>query len=200
MTGATRPTVAGEAMRRCAWTLMVASLLLDPAAARALELGGHELPERVEVAGKRLALNGAGIRQKMVFKIYVCALYLEERSSDPRAILESNRAWQLTMHFMRDVGHHQLLESFTDAFERNNSPQQLASLRDDLERFHEVLNDLHKGEDLWIAYVPETGTMLHSPSGAMAVVPGRRLADALLRTWIGDRPSDEELKARLLGT
>ncbi len=185
--------------RRHAWMLLTGTLLLGPTAVRALELGGHEIADRVELAGRRLSLNGAGVRQKFVFKIYVAALYLEERASDPRVILASEGPWQLTMHFMRNIGHHQLLEAFTEAFEHNNADQ-LEQLRSDLEKFHSVLEDLHKGDDLWIGYIPGTGTVLHAPSGAVAVVPGKRFADALLRTWIGEHPSDEELKARLLGS
>ena len=184
--------------RRYAWMLLTGALLLGPTAGRALEVGGHEIAAEVELAGRRLSLNGAGIRQKFVFKVYVAALYLERRASDPRLILASDGSWQLTMHFMRNVGHHQVLDAFTDAFE-HNSPGQVHVLRDDLEKFHAIMEDLRNGQDLSISYVPGVGTTLHAPSGAVATVAGKTFADALLRTWLGEHPSDRALKMKLLG-
>lgn len=178
--------------------LAVSLALLAAAPGAARELGNHDIPETAQVGGRALVLNGAGFRQKLFFRIYVCALYLEERSKDPAAILAGDRAWQVTMHFMRNISHHQVLDAFTEAFE-HNSPGQIPMLHDDLEKFHAVMEDLRRGQDLSITYEPGVGTTLHAPSGATATVPGKAFADAMLRTWLGDRPSDEDLKARMLG-
>ncbi len=186
-------------MRFSSLVALSAVLFMLPARLGAMDLGGHEIPHTVEVGDKRLSLNGAGIRQKLFFRVYVCALYLEERSHDAAAILAADRAWMVTMHFMRNVGHHQVLEAFTDAFE-HNSPGQVRVLRDDLEKFHAIMEDLRNGQDLSISYVPGLGTTLHAPSGAVATVAGKPFADALLRTWLGDHPSDSALKAKLLGS
>jgi hypothetical protein len=161
-------------------------------------VAGEELPEAASVGDRPLLLNGAGVRRKLLFRVYVCALYLEERSTDPGAILASRRAWKVTMRFLRDVKHHQILEAFTEAFE-HNSPGQLPALTGDLEKFHAVLHDLREGELLVVSYLPGTGTTLQAPDGSRATVAGQPFADALLRTWIGDQPSDQALKARLLG-
>jgi len=175
-----------------AWALLAG----EPAAAR--ELGRHDIPETAQVGERTLALNGAGIRTKFFFQVYVCALYLEQRSGDAAALLAADRPWQVTMHFMRNVTHHQVLEAFTEAFE-HNSPGQTAALHDGLEKFHAVLEDLLQGQDLTLRYLPGRGITLESPSGASATVAGKPFADAILRTWLGDHPSDESLKERLLG-
>jgi hypothetical protein len=184
----------GPSVRFLAASLALLAAL--PAPAR--DLGGHDIPDTAQVGGRTLVLNGAGIRRKLFFQIYVCALYLEERSSDPAAILAVDRAWQVTMHFMRNISHHKVLESFTEAFEQN-SPGQVTALGADLEKFHAVLEDLRQGQDLSISYVAGVGTTLRAPSGASATVPGKNFADAMLRTWLGDNPSDEALKAQMLG-
>lgn len=184
--------------RRLGRALAALLSLAAAPAAPARELAGHEIPETAEVGGRTLLLNGAGIRQKFLFRIYVCALYLEERSGEAAAVLAVDRAWQVTMHFTRNISHHQVLDAFTEAFEKN-SPGRTRELHDDLERLHAVLEDLRQGQDLSIAYLPGAGTTLRAPSGASATVPGKTFADAMLRTWLGERPSDEELKARLLG-
>jgi hypothetical protein len=185
-------------MRASAAILLAASLLWPAPPARGLELGHHDIPATARVGERTLVLNGAGIRRKFFVHVYVCALYLEEPSTDAAAILAADRAWQVTMHFMRNITHHQVLESFTDAFE-HNSPGQTRALHDDLERFHAVLEDVRQGQDLTIHYQPGVGTTLLAPSGARATVPGRPFAEAMLRTWLGEHPSDESLKEKMLG-
>jgi hypothetical protein len=44
-------------------------LLFFVSPAPALEIGGVQLPDSVNVAGEKLTLNGAGLRTKLFFKI-----------------------------------------------------------------------------------------------------------------------------------
>ena len=61
-------------------------------AANAASLAGVTLPDSQQVAGKNLVLNGLGLRSKMMVKVYVAGLYLEQKSSDPNAINEIRHA------------------------------------------------------------------------------------------------------------
>ncbi len=174
-------------------------LLATPAAAR--DVAGVQLPEAQALNGRVLRLNGAGLRRKLVFDVYVGALYLETPSADPDAILAADAPWLVSMHFLRDVDHEKILDAFRQAFDAN-SPGSLEALREDLMRFHdEVLSDvtLHRGDELRVAYDPEGGTVLTGPSGATSCVQGKPFADALLRSWLGPHPSDRRLKEAMLG-
>jgi chalcone isomerase-like protein len=173
--------------------------LAPPAAAR--DVSGIALADEVTVEGRTLLLNGAGLRRKLLWDVYVCGLWLEHPSHDARAILEDDGAWLVELHFVRDVDHEKILDAFRDAFERN-SPGQAERLRPGLVRFHdEVMSELtvHRGETIAIAYVPGVGSSLTVPDGRSATYPGKEFADALLRTWIGERPSDRRLEEALLG-
>jgi len=44
--------------------------------AHSLEVKGVKVDESVQVGVNTLVLNGAGVRTKMMFKVYVAALYL----------------------------------------------------------------------------------------------------------------------------
>ena len=68
--------------------LLTATLVLFASlGAGAIEVAGVKVDEGAEVAGSRLVLNGAGIRYKAVFKVYVAGLYLNRK-------LERRRRWQ----------------------------------------------------------------------------------------------------------
>jgi hypothetical protein len=167
-----------------------------PAGAR--DVGTTPVPETLRVAGRTLQLNGAGLRTRFLVQVYVAALYLERPSADADAILASDQPWAVTLVFRRDVDHHKILDAFVSAFEQN-SPGQLEALKPQLEIFHAILDDLKDGQTLRLHYLPDVGTTLTVPGGATATVPGRTFGEAVLRTWLGERPSDGDLKRGLLG-
>ncbi|HET9599157.1 MAG TPA: chalcone isomerase family protein [Anaeromyxobacteraceae bacterium] len=184
---------------RIAAALALAAVLALPAEAR--DVSGVGLADEVTVEGRTLVLNGAGLRRKLIWDVYVCGLWLEHPSHDAGAILQDDAAWLVELHFVRDVDHEKILDGFREAFERN-SPGQAERLRPGLVQFHdEVMSKLtvHRGERIAIAYVPGVGSRLTVPDGRSSIYPGKDFADALLRTWIGERPSDRGLENALLG-
>ena len=56
--------------------------LMSSAGARAVELAGVQFPQQVNVAGKPLQLNGAGVRYKAVFKVYAAGLYVPAKTGN----------------------------------------------------------------------------------------------------------------------
>jgi hypothetical protein len=182
--------------------ILLIGLLMAASPVLARDVGGVEFPEKVSREGWTLRLNGAGVRSKFFFEIYVGALYLESASSDPARILSTDQAWELTLVFKRDVDHEQVLDAFREAFEANSPPEELAALRAGLVKFHdEVMSSLivRAGQTLSFTYRPGGGVTLTVPGGATSRMEGRGFAYAILRTWIGDHPSDGSLKQALLG-
>ena len=62
--------------------LAMALTLLPVVPLTAAELAGVTFDDGAEVAGTHLALNGLGVRKKLIVKVYVGGLYLESRSGD----------------------------------------------------------------------------------------------------------------------
>jgi Chalcone isomerase-like len=185
------------AVRALAAALALALAL--PSAAR--EVSGVKLPEALTVEGRALVLNGAGLRRQFIFDVYVCGLYLERPAHDRRQILAEGASWAIVLHFLRDVDHEKILQSFRHAFERN-SPGLAERLEPGLVKFHdEVMSTLvvKRGQRLTLAYAPEVGSTLTVPDGRSSTVTGQEFGDALLRTWIGERPADRRLEDELLG-
>ncbi len=177
-------------------------LLVAPVPGLAREVGGVQVVESLQADGRTLRLNGAGVRSKFFIGVYVAALYLGTRSDDPAKILDSDAPWEITLFFLREVDHEQVLDSFREAFEANNPPDEVAGLNASLMKIHdEVMSTLtvRPGQTIRLAYRPGQGSTVTVPGGASSRVHGKRFADALLRTWIGDHPSDGSLKDALLG-
>jgi hypothetical protein len=106
-------------MRRIAYVAL-AGLLLG-LLAYAGEMEGVTFPDKITVGTSNLVLNGMGIRTKMFFKIYIGALYLPAKESDPAKILAADEPKQLVMHFLySEVSKEKLLEAWAEGFEYNS--------------------------------------------------------------------------------
>src|SRR5262245_57506442 len=87
--------------------------------ARAAELASATLPDTLKAGDTTLKLNGLGIRKKSIVKVYVGALYLTSPSKDPDAIVASDQAKAVRMHFLRDLKKTQVTEGLREGFDAN---------------------------------------------------------------------------------
>ena len=62
------------------------------AGAQAAEVGGVKLDDKVNVGGQELVLNGAGVRTRAIFKVYVGSLYVPAKANTRAAVLAKGRA------------------------------------------------------------------------------------------------------------
>jgi len=62
---------------------------LFSAPAGAVEIEGVKLADTATVAGRDLVLNGAGLRKRLLFDVYVASLYLPAKVSAAAAVLKA---------------------------------------------------------------------------------------------------------------
>ena len=72
--------------------LLLATLMLSLCTlVSGAEVAGVQVPDTATDGGKTLKLNGAGLRKKAIFKVYVAGLYVENPMHDAAALLSSNQ-------------------------------------------------------------------------------------------------------------
>jgi hypothetical protein len=177
----------------------IAALLLAHAASAA-EVAGVQVPDTITVAGKELKLNGAGVRKKFVVKVYVGALYLPAPASDAAAIVRADEQKSVHMRFLRGVSRDQVMDAFRDGFRNNGGEAEAAALGPSLNRVAPIVpRELKQGEQMFIDYVPGTGTIVTVPTSGQVIIEGKRFADAIFLNWLGSEPADSGLKDKMLG-
>src|SRR5262245_55406273 len=95
--------------------LTVASPLQDRS------VDGVRMPERIEESGKKLELNGMGLRTKTILaiKVYVAGLYLEKRSTEAKSVISSEQGKRVQLVFLRSVDRSQVADAIEQGFARN---------------------------------------------------------------------------------
>ena len=186
-------------MRRTALTCLL-SLLLAVPAAFAGEVGGVKLEDKVAVGGQDLVLNGAGIRTKLMFKVYVGALYVPAKAANLDAVLaRSPRRVQMTL--LRDLSADDLVGALVEGLEANNPPAELATLKpqtDQMVALMKAIGQAKTGGVVTIDFV-DGETRLAYAGKSLGAIPGAPFNAALMRVWLGEKPAQADLKKAMLG-
>ena len=191
-------TLTNRCLAGLATLMMSASILAAP-----VEISSIKLADPVELAGSRLQLNGAGVRYKAVFKVYVAALYLEKKAVTPEEAFAAPGAKRISITLLREIDSNELGKSFTKAFEENAPKTEMSRLIPGLLKMGQVFSDQKKmlaGENFTIDWIPGTGTVI-SVKGKPQGEPIKEVEfyNAMLRIWLGGKPADWKLKDELLG-
>jgi hypothetical protein len=185
--------------------LAAVAATLAAAEALALDIGHTRLPEKVRLPqdANELVLNGAGMRTRLRFEVYVIGLYLPERKKEDAAVLAHPGAKRIRIVMLRDVTSKQMTDGLIKVMHKNNPEAELAAAKTGIAEFEAMLLSLGKvpkSTVFDIDYLPKSGTRLAVdgiPKGKP--ITGEAFYRAVLRIWIGEKPEQPGLKQDLLG-
>jgi hypothetical protein len=175
---------------------VAAALALVAVPLLAASVDGVRIPDTVTVEGKTLKLNGAGVRKKMIVRVYVAALYLENTNKDAAAIIASNEMKSMRLKMMRAVEGPKISGAIVEGFENNSGPQ-MAVLRERLNKLAKMIPDVKENDEIALTWVPDQGTVVNVRGTNTGTIEGRDFADALFSVWLGANPVQDDLKAAL---
>jgi Chalcone isomerase-like len=184
--------------------LIIIALVLLPCAVPAAEVEGVKLPDnaRVTEGGAELVLNGAGVRTRFMFRVYVGALYVQKKTSAASAVISDAGAKRIALYMLRELSSAQFVSALEDGLKNNHSAEELAKLDAAIKQLRAIFDAVKTakaGDVILIDYLPGAGTRITVNGAVRGTIPGDDFNRALLRIWLGDNPADGDLKKGLLG-
>lgn len=175
-------------------------LLAVTGVAAAGDKAGVSMPDKIDVGGKPLVLNGMGLREATWLKVdvYVAGLYLETVSSDAGAIIASQQTKRLVLRFVRDVDRGDILKAWNGGF-KGNATVKLETIQPLIDRLNAWMGDFEKGDTLVFTFVPGAGVQVDVNGARKGVLAGEDFGRSLLAIWLGPKPPTGALKKGLLG-
>ncbi|HEX5374083.1 MAG TPA: chalcone isomerase family protein [Aquabacterium sp.] len=171
--------------------------------AHALELAGVKVEDSVKVAGKDLVLNGAGIRTKVVFKVYVVSLYMAEKKTTTPEVLAVPGPKRFKLVMLRDLSGEEFGQAFLTGINKNLEKDEKTKFVNQLLKLgetFETIEGLKKGDVVTGDWTPGTGTVIAvNGKPVVSPLPDVLFYNAILRIWLGDAPAEASLKPQLLG-
>lgn len=185
-----------------ALAFLLASTLCMPSHA-AREVAGVRFEDQATLANQALVLNGAGVRVKMIIKVYAVGLYLPRKDSAPAAILNQPGPKSVRIVMLRNVTAEALTEALIQGIVDNVSASERRVLQSRLEELEAAMmgaGEAAKGALIQLDYLPGVGTRVTMGGKPLGKdIAGEDFYRALLKIWLGEKPSDRSLKGDLLG-
>ncbi|MFA7300659.1 MAG: chalcone isomerase family protein [Sideroxydans sp.] len=168
----------------------------------AVEVAGVKINDSAQVGAQTLVLNGAGVRNKWMFKVYIGALYLPQKQASAEAIIADEDVHRMALHMMRDLGSKKLYGAFSEAIEANHTSAELAELDAELKQMAQIfdaIKEAKEGDVITLDYLPASGTQIGVNGTVHGTIAGAVFNRALLKIWLGGKPAQESLKKEMLG-
>jgi long-chain acyl-CoA synthetase len=167
---------------------------------QAAEVGGVKLEDKISLGGQDLLLNGAGIRTRAIFKVYVASLYVPQKSTDAAAILGKGPR-RIQLNLLRTLSADQLADALNDGLAEANSPSELAAVKreaDELVAIMKAFKEVKEKDVVTLDFI-DGATRIGWNGESKGSIAGEAFNRALTRIWIGDKPVQTDLRKALLG-
>ena len=171
--------------------------------AQAADIGGVKVEDTATVAGKTLVLNGGGMRQIFVVKVYAAALYLSEKKTSAADVQALTTPKRVALHIQREVNSDEFGQLFITSMNKNSSKEEKAKVINQTGKVGEMFASLppvKKGDIVTLDGVPGSGTVSTLNGKQIGeTLPDVAFYNAVLRIWIGENPVQSDVKRGLLG-
>ena len=180
--------------------LALAISLTVAGSAWALEVAGVHLDDGATLGGRPLVLNGAGIRKKLFFNVYVASLYLPGKASSSEAVLAQSPR-RIQMNMLRNLTAEQLVEALVDGLKDNTTEAERTAIQSQTEALVSIMksfNEVRQGSVVSLDFADGV-TRVVLDGKERGEIGGDAFNRALTDIWLGGHPVQSDLKKALLG-
>jgi hypothetical protein len=181
--------------------IVIVALLLTVSSAFSLEMIDLTIPDTLDSGMGELILNGAGVRKKFGFKLYLGGLYLKEKTTDSAKIIAADEPMAIVMVYKRNGVVEKAKEIFLEGF-KNSAGDKFDSIKSEVETFISLIAQAEK-KDVWkYVYTPGNGVGIYYNDVEAGRIKGLEFKKALFAIWLLETDAfggDKNLRAGMLG-
>jgi hypothetical protein len=182
--------------------MMAIALMAAAFSTAAADVAGVKLEEKTQLESRDLVLNGAGLRKRIFFNVYVIGLYLPEKKSDANSIMVLPGPKRAAIHMLRNVDAEQFSEALVDGLRANHTEEEYKALEPRVKELTDIMGEVKEAKKGSTIALDWTGSVTRVSVNGQPVgksIGGEDFYRALLRIWLGEKPVQEDLKRSLLG-
>jgi hypothetical protein len=187
-------------MKRNLLLLFLFSIVFQNASAQKT-VNGIALPASIKKEKTELVLNGAGIRKKVFFKVYVAGLYLETKTTNGYEVIMADKEILMRLTITSGmISSENMSEAIEEGFQKSMNGN-TAPLKAQIETFINIFRKekIKEGDVFELHYMPGTGVQTIKNSKLQSTIAGMDFKKALFGIWFSGNPVDADLKKSLLG-
>lgn len=161
-------------------------------------IAGVTFPAKTTIDEATLLYNGAGLREKYTFDLYVAALYLKRPSMDASKVINDDVEMGIYLELVSNkVTKDKFIETVKEGFENASHGKATEA---EIKKFMGFFKSEFKtGDKIDLEYTPGKGVTVKKNGTSIGVAPGLAFKQALFSIWLGTKPADPSLKNAMLG-
>ncbi len=160
------------------------------------KISGVDMPNTLQ---NGLILNGAGVRSKFFFDLYVGGLYLKQKSSDALHVIDSDEPMAIRLHITSSmISSKKMSDATIEGFE-NSTKGNMEPIKNKIDKFVNVFKEEIKDGDIYdFVYIPNDGVKIYKNKKLSTTIKSLEFKKALFGIWLCDKPAQESLKKKML--
>lgn len=167
------------------------------------EVEGVTVPRTIDFEGRKLELNGFGVRSKAWVDVYVQALYLTTLSQDPEFIIDSETPMGIRIEIISSlVSSKKLSKALYKGLEKSVGEEGMVKVEKEAKYLEALVNSepTKKGDVFKLIYNPvDVSIWIIKNDRYIDKIAGQDFKRAFLGIWLSKNPVDQDLKNDLLG-
>ena len=174
--------------------LSLITLAIVYSISQAKEIAGVIMPDSFTLGQEKLVLNGAGLREKYAIgvDVYVCGLYLKNRTANAVQIINSDESMVIRLHLVRSVNAREFSENTMAGFREstNNLGIDIRSIDSEIRQFLQVFSGSISNNDIFdITYSRSGGVRVYKNNSRTprVTIKNMTLKRALFGIWLTPR-------------
>ena len=168
--------------------------------AAAVDVEGVKIDDKTSVGGQELVLNGAGVRKRAIFKVYVGSLYVPAKAQTTQEVLAKGPR-RIQLNVLRNLSSDQLIEALMDGLKQNLSPAEMQGIAVQSGEMAAIMKSFGQAKEGSVVTLDFIGasTVIGLDGTPRGTIEGAAFGDALTRIWVGEHPAQDDLKKAMLG-
>ncbi|MDX1807953.1 MAG: chalcone isomerase family protein [Sulfurospirillaceae bacterium] len=162
------------------------------------KISGIKIPDSIQ--NNTLVLNGAGIRSKFFFDLYVGALYLKKKTKNAQEIINANEPMDITLYITSSlISSDKMTNGTMEGFEKSTDGH-IKPIKQEISQFLAVFTQKIRNGDIYdFSYVPGVGVKIYKNNKFATTIEGLKFKKALFGIWLCNKPAQKSLKKKMLG-
>ncbi|MBB1268355.1 chalcone isomerase family protein [Shewanella sp. SR44-3] len=175
------------------------ALLCSSSAFADTKVGDVTLPDTLTVQEQVLQLNGAGIRSKFFMDLYVGSLFTLTKTDNAQAVVDSETPVVIQLNITSDmITSEKMTTAMNDGFKLATNGD-TAPIASSISAFIAAFAEpIKTGDKFTLVSIPGQGIINYKNDKQLSVTEGEVFRKAVLSIWLGEDPTDEDLKEAML--